>query len=346
MRRARLGPPEFVRDGPADREPRRRRSTARPQRDRGHDPRHGDPGDTALMAGGLEAFATRALETPRGTVHAVTKGEGPPLLLVHGFPETHLMWHAVAPALAERFTVVAADLPGYGDSFRPPGRERSRGALQARAGGGSRRRDGRARPRARSPSPATTAARAGRLPDGARPSRARHAARRARRRPDGRDLARAPTPRFALGYWHWAFLAQPAPLPERLILGDPDGFWLAAERMGLKPGDPRYPDEVVAAYRAQLDDPAFVDRDVRGLPGGRDDRPRARRRRGRRTIACPVRALWGGDGRAPALLRGPARAVADASRPTSPAAPIEGASHFLVEDEPAEIIRELTEFFT
>jgi haloacetate dehalogenase len=47
-------------------------------------------------------------------------GSEPPLLLLHGFPETHLMWHAVAPRLAGRFTVVAADMPGYGDSFRPP----------------------------------------------------------------------------------------------------------------------------------------------------------------------------------------------------------------------------------
>src|SRR4051812_20169416 len=59
------------------------------------------------------------LETPRGPVHARVGGSGPPLLLLHGFPETHLMWHAVAPRLAERFTVVAPDLPGYGASFRP-----------------------------------------------------------------------------------------------------------------------------------------------------------------------------------------------------------------------------------
>ena len=64
----------------------------------------------------------RALEiaTPRGPILARVAGDGPPLLLLHGFPETHLMWHAVAPGLAERFTVVAADLPGYGGSFRPP----------------------------------------------------------------------------------------------------------------------------------------------------------------------------------------------------------------------------------
>src|SRR3954468_3872027 len=64
-------------------------------------------------------FRAHSLPTPRGTVHAAIKGDGPPLLLLHGFPQTHLMWHAVAPGLAERFTVVAVDLPGYGASFRP-----------------------------------------------------------------------------------------------------------------------------------------------------------------------------------------------------------------------------------
>src|SRR5690242_15270540 len=60
------------------------------------------------------------VETPRGRVYVKITGDGPPLLVLHGFPQTHLMWHAVAPRLAESFTVVAADLPGYGASFRPP----------------------------------------------------------------------------------------------------------------------------------------------------------------------------------------------------------------------------------
>ncbi|HWK27552.1 MAG TPA: hypothetical protein VNS09_13375 [Solirubrobacter sp.] len=88
---------------------------------------------------------------------------------------------------------------------------------------------------------------------------------------------------FALGYWHWAFLGQPAPLPERLILGDRDGFWLAVHRMGLKPGDPRYPPPVLGAYRAQLDDPAFataICEDYRagaGIDREHDDADRGRR---------------------------------------------------------------------
>src|SRR4051812_41979789 len=67
----------------------------------------------------FEGFKTMDVDTPRGRVHVRVAGSGPPLLLLHGYPETHLMWHAVAPRLAERFRVVAADLPGYGDSFRP-----------------------------------------------------------------------------------------------------------------------------------------------------------------------------------------------------------------------------------
>ena len=67
----------------------------------------------------FEGFATHDLETTRGTIHARVGGDGPPLLVLHGYPQTHLMWHAAAPLLAERFTVVAADLSGYGDSFRP-----------------------------------------------------------------------------------------------------------------------------------------------------------------------------------------------------------------------------------
>src|SRR5689334_17332320 len=68
----------------------------------------------------FDGFSVERIATPRGPVLARVGGDGPPLLILHGYPQTHLMWHAVAPALAEHFTVVAADLPGYGNSFRPP----------------------------------------------------------------------------------------------------------------------------------------------------------------------------------------------------------------------------------
>ena len=68
---------------------------------------------------GFEGFALTDVETPRGTVRARVGGDGPPLLLLHGFPQTHVMWHPVAAVLAGTRRVVAPDLPGYGASFRP-----------------------------------------------------------------------------------------------------------------------------------------------------------------------------------------------------------------------------------
>src|SRR3954463_5302340 len=72
-----------------------------------------------MMDSLFRGFDEVLIPTPRGPVLAKVGGDGPAVLLLHGYPQTHLMWHAVAPTLAERFTVVAADLPGYGESFRP-----------------------------------------------------------------------------------------------------------------------------------------------------------------------------------------------------------------------------------
>ncbi len=69
----------------------------------------------------FDGFKTADVETSGATIHLMHGGEGPPLLLLHGYPQTHVIWHKIAPALAERFTVVACDLRGYGDSSKPPG---------------------------------------------------------------------------------------------------------------------------------------------------------------------------------------------------------------------------------
>ena len=68
----------------------------------------------------FDGFQEFDIATTGTTIHGRRGGEGPPVLLLHGIPETHLMWHGVAPHLAERFTVVATDLRGYGDSGTPP----------------------------------------------------------------------------------------------------------------------------------------------------------------------------------------------------------------------------------
>ena len=251
------------------------------------------------------------------------------------------MWHSVAPTLAERFSVVAADLPGYGESFRPPVTEdhasHSKRALAAdlvaamsELGYGSfavagHDRGGRVAYRMALDHPTliTRLAVLDIVPTGEIWSRA--------------DAG------FALGYWHWPFLAQPPPLPERLILGDPDGFWLAVERMGIK-SDERYPEQVVAAYRAQCTDPATVEamcEDYRA--GATIDRQLDDADRGHRTIGCPVLALWGGAGSLPRFYDDPLelwRVYAPQLRGHA----VDGASHFLVEDAPDLLASELGEF--
>jgi len=291
----------------------------------------------------FEGFELIDVPTPRGRVRARVGGSGPPLLLLHGFPQTHLMWHAVAPALAEGFTVVAADLPGYGDSFRPPaGADHAGYAKRALAADlvaamgelGHERfavaghdRGGRVAYRMALDDPAvvTRLAVLDIVPTG--------------------EIWRGADAVFALGYWHWGFLAQPAPLPERLILGDPGVFWIAIERMGIKSGDDRYPADVVEAYRAQLADPAGVEamcEDYRA--GATIDRAFDDADRGRRTIGCPVRALWGGAGALPLFYDDPL----ELWRPYAPGVTgraVEGASHFLVEDAPGEVAADLGGFF-
>jgi haloacetate dehalogenase len=290
----------------------------------------------------FDGFSVTDVATPRGAVHARVGGAGPPLLLLHGWPETHLMWHAAAPRLAEAFTVVVADLPGYGDSFAPPvaadhaphsKRALAADLVAAMAGLGypafavaGHDRGGRVAYRMALDHPGVVTRLA--VLDIV---------------PTGEIWARADAT-FALGYWHWPFLAQAAPLPERLILGDPEGFWIALERQGQKT-DARYPAEVVDVYRTQLTDPARVTamcEDYRA--GATIDRALDDADRGVRTIACPTRALWGADGGLPRLYADPL----ELWRPFAPGVTgvaIADATHFLVEDQPEAVAADLLAFF-
>ena len=163
--------------------------------------------------------------------------------------------------------------------------------------------------------------------------------------PTGEVWARADA-RMALGYWHWAFLAQPAPLPERLIGADPGAFFdLHVRALGLGAAPGRYPDELMAEYRNMLDDPgvvAAICEDYRA--GAGVDREHDDGDRGRRRIACPLLALWSAGGALPRFYGD----VLEVWRPWAEdvtGRPVDG-SHFLVEDAPEQIASIFNEFFS
>lgn len=167
----------------------------------------------------FDGFTTSSVNGPAGTLHTVRGGSGAPLLLLHGHPQTHVMWHAVAEELARTFTVVAMDLRGYGDSVRLPADAEHRAyskramALDAVA---VMRHHGFAQFQVL-----------------AHDRGARVAHRLAADHPAVVQrlmlLDIAPTlamydntsDAFARTYWHWFFLIQPPPLPEGLIESDP-----------------------------------------------------------------------------------------------------------------------------
>ena len=287
-------------------------------------------------------FAAHELTTERGLVFAHVGGTGPPLLLLHGYPQTHLMWRDVAATLADRFTVVAADLPGYGASFRPvpqadhvPHSKRAIAVdlVQAMSVLGHERfsvaghdRGGRVAYRMALDHPDRVSAAA--VLDVV---------------PTGEVWSRADA-QMALGYWHWAFLAQPAPLPERLIAGDADAFFdFHVRTLGLGRAPDRYPAELMTGYRALLDDVSVVQaicEDYRA--GATVDREHDDADLGRRQIECPLLALWSATGALPRFYGD----VLDVWRPWARHVSGQGlpASHFMVEDQPEMIAGILSEF--
>jgi haloacetate dehalogenase len=273
------------------------------------------------------------------TVHGRRGGAGPPVLLLHGMPETHLMWHRVAPRLAERFTVVAADLPGFGGSGCPPSapdhapysmREIARTQVEAMRSLGHDRFAVVGHDRG-----------------------ARCAYRLALDHPDAvtrlavldivttGDAFRHADAEFSLGFWVWSFLAAPAPVPERLFAAAPE---LLVDHMldGWSDGGAAFGPELRAAYAAQFRDPARVHAICEQYRAAATlDRAHDETDRGRRRIACPTLALWSGIGPVGtwyeplALWRTWCEDVRGGPVP---------AGHFLPEEAPEEIADRLLEF--
>ena len=243
----------------------------------------------------MDEFESAHIHTGETEIFVRWSGSGPPLLLLHGFPQTHLMWRSVAPLLARNFTVVCADLRGYGRSACPDS----------------------------SPDHAPYAKRAmaqdmvvvmqklgfSRFAVAGHDRGGRVAYRMALDHPDRIDrlavLDVLPTEtvwdradaRFALDYWPWSLLAQPAPLPEKLIEASPEA--IVDDALGGW-GSPStvFPPEVRAAYIDALRDPEHVHaiceeyRAAATLDREHDKTDRAHKRR----ITCSLLVLWAAPG--------------------------------------------------
>ncbi|WP_068874885.1 MULTISPECIES: alpha/beta fold hydrolase [unclassified Phenylobacterium] len=287
----------------------------------------------------FEGFQLSQVKTGEVSLRVRRGGSGPPVLLMHGYPETHMMWAKVAEGLARDFTVVCFDLRGYGGSTAPPASEDHETASKR-----AMARDAMAVMRHFG---FETFDVAGHDRGGRVAYRLALDHPQAVRRlsildiiPTGEVWARADR-RFALGYWHWPFLAQRYPLPERLIGADPESFFF-----GLQ-----YPDagrdfdpEAYADYAAAVRTPSVVHamcEDYRA-GAGYDRRLDNEDKAAGRKVACPIQVLWGGKGALAAWYDTLAiwREWADDVRGQSL-----DCGHFIPEEKPAETLALLRAFF-
>ncbi|MEX0808476.1 MAG: alpha/beta hydrolase [Dongiaceae bacterium] len=272
-------------------------------------------------------------------------GSGPPLLLLHGYPQTHVIWHKVAPALAQRFTLVMPDLRGYGASRGPaPDAAHRNYSKRAMAGDmvalmralGHDRFDLAGHDRGARVAYRLTLD---------HPERVRRLA----------SLDTVPTIDIwdgmnaaeAIATYHWPFLAVPAPLPERLIAGDPEFFVRhLIERWAGDAG--RLDPDALAQYVAQFRNPATVQATCEDYRAGAScdwDDDRADRAAGRK-IGCPLLILWGrgyighsvasADSAPGAIWRRWADDVREIAL---------DCGHFIVEEEPEKAAAALLAFF-
>jgi haloacetate dehalogenase len=237
-----------------------------------------------------------AVDTGDVVVTGRRYGEGPALLLLHGFPETHLMWRAIAPRLAESRTVVAADLRGYGGSSTPPSSsdhapysKRTMAAdmvaVMARLGFdrfavAGHDRGGRVAYRLGldHPESVTAVAVLDVLPV--------------------EEVWRRADTRLMLGYWPWTFLAHAEPLPERMVAADPRA--VVDHALGPEWGTPgsAFDEATRSAYAGCLNDRDRVHaicEEYRAGAGIDREHDAADLAAGRR-IRCPLLALWSADG--------------------------------------------------
>jgi haloacetate dehalogenase len=288
----------------------------------------------------FEGFKRVQVDTGEVTINAVIGGQGQPLLLLHGYPQTHAIWHKVAPRLSQQFTVVAADLRGYGDSGKPEGAPdhsnygkrvmaRDQVELMRRLGFDQFLLAGHDRG-------------------------ARVAHRLALDHPD-RVLKLAlldisPTKKmyegtnreFAQAYYHWFFLIQPRPLPEKLIGGDPQFYLLkkiGSGSAGLAPCTPEALEEYLRCFTPETIHGSCED--YRASASIDLEHDRADIQAGNK-VTCPLLVLWGQRGvieRCFAPLEDWAEVATDVHARALPG------GHYLAEELPGMVLAEFSAFF-
>jgi haloacetate dehalogenase len=291
---------------------------------------------TTLFSG----FTPRRISTSGTEINLIVGGSGPPLLLLHGYPQTHAMWHRIAPRLAQHFTVVCADLRGYGDSSKPVSepdhRTYSKRAMaqdqvevmQAlgfeRFGLAGHDRGGRVAHRmARD-----HAERIGRLA----------------------VLDISPTAimygktdkAFATAYYHWFFLIQPYDLPERLIGADP-AYYLRKKLGGWgSSGLTIFDARAYAEYERCFRDPATIHATCEDYRAAATIDLEHDAADAGRKIDCPLLVLWGGKGVVHRLFDPVADWQSVASDVRGKTLP---SGHYLAEEAPDETYAALLAFF-
>lgn len=284
----------------------------------------------------LDGFTRTRVTTSGAEIAVAHAGSGPPVLLLHGYPQTHAMWHRVAPALAETHTVVCPDLRGYGASSKPPGggdhagyskRELARDQVEVMAALGFERfalvghdRGGRVSHRLALDHPERVERLA--LLDIV---------------PTHTVFANVDQA-VATGTYHWFFLIQPEPLPERLIGNDPEFFLRWHLRSWSAGRDDFFDPAAVAAYVEAFRDPATIHATCEDYRAGasidlvHDEADLDRR------VECQLLVLWGARGKPQDLA-----AIWRDKATNVDGLPLD-CGHFLAEERPDEVVAALRRF--
>lgn len=293
------------------------------------------------MTGFFDGFTLMTQPVSGGTLRLRIGGEGPPVLLLHGNPQTHAMWHAVVPILARRHTVICPDLRGYGGSFKPaPSPDHAPYSKQAMA---------------QDMAELMTALGHDRFALVAHDRGARVGHRLAIDNParvtrfaaldivptiehfERTDMA------FALGYYHWFWFAQPHPFPEELINAAPATWFHAHTSREPKPPG-FFRKEALDDYLAAAHDPEMIAgmcEDYRAAATIDLQHDRISRAQGHR-VQCPMLVLWGAKGRIggwydPVALWQQYCAAAVIGHAVD-------SGHYLAEEAPAEVLAAVEPF--